>query len=1273
MSKKSVTKDTSVKGETLPADVKPAARKAKQISMLEHAKKKSMWAGSKSSQTVESYVLGVDSESADQSKVFTVEELKYPPALLKIIDEVIVNAIDHHTHYPKLVTEIRISVTDEGRIIVRNNGPGIPVEETENINGKKMYLPQLIASEFLAGDNLDDIGTNVKGGTNGIGLKLAAAFSTELCLTTVDKESGKLYKQRFLNGLTTIEEPILSDIIKTTKPYTEIAFIPDYAEFKLDAKKFHNTLNKLMETRAWQAAAYTKAKLYFNDSMIPIKTFEEFCQMFSENEVYATTMEQSNGKHPWEVCFAVSDGKERHISIVNGVFMPKGGSHILSIQNKLVGAFRETIEKQIKKSGIKFNKNYILNNVFIFMKGEIPSPEFLSQTKEAISDPIEKFTDYDTSASSWKKIWALIEPAVMATFLKKQLGDVKTRANRGKVDVPKYKEAKFCRNAKRCHECSLIVTEGDSATATANKGLLAKASPDFNYDFYGTYSVRGVMMNALKESVEIKSSKRKGKSMDDSELESKKLPKKRGVLESKESKSETKTASKSVTKTKKPASRASDDLDLENKRLPNKKLLSNERIASLIKVLGLDFNKSYAIGELGDKEFKTLRYGAVIGLTDQDLDGFNIFGLLASFFMTYWPGLIKRGFLRRINTPVIRAYPKSKKEFVQEFYSEKEARIWAQSIGEDKVKSRYSISYYKGLGSHDQSLKEVSQMFKNIDAKICTYTFDETALKTMYIYYGPDTAPRKVALAKPPTREPVESQSIPISQHFEIDSNAYQRDNIIRKLLNAIDGFVASRRKVFFAARKNGHKKIKVAGLAGLTVSEANYHHGEASLEQTIVRMAQKDPMARNLPLLQPMGEFGSRARGYKDFAASRYIHTMINWRLADKLFRKEDEFLLDYVIDDGNRYEPKFYVPIIPYVLCENNELPATGWAISVHARDIKAIFKNIRAMIDGKIDKCKKLPMWNHRFKGSVKRYKNRDYHVGDYEFNEAENYIKITELPPNMFSDAYIKGADSDKIKKKEEEQKGILAKEWVDDYEDDTTEESVDIKLYLKPGAYEAITSAESGYGNEVFDCFEEYFELKEPIYDRINLINENGEVVEYKSYEDVLNDWFKFRKDLYAIRVEREIILTDLELKMLKNVQRFNLEHAKYKITNKTNEEEAIQILQNNKYAIFNISVLDSPRYTSVKELIDLITKAENGANYDYLLKLSYRDLTENSYAKREKRIAELEERMKFLVDDEGHFVGAKIWKLELDELEKVIKTGIETEWMFNDGDYKFPE
>jgi DNA gyrase/topoisomerase IV subunit B len=912
---------------SIQCKTEPTARKAKQISMLEHAKKKSMWSGSKNSQTIESYVLE-DAQDVE-GKVFQLRELKYPPALLKIIDEVIVNAIDHSTHYVKAVTEIKINVAANGEITVYNNGPGIPVEQTQNINNVVMYVPQLIASEFLAGDNLDDDGSNTKGGTNGIGLKLACAFSKILILETLDATHSLHYTQEFKEGLTVIEPPLIKSVAKSTKPFTRISFIPNYAEFKLDAAKFYPTLCKILETRAWQAASYTTAKVYYNDKLIPIKSFNDFCQMFTENEVFPCQLKKTSKptERTWEIGIAVSDGKERHISIVNGVYMPKGGTHIQYIQNLLVANLRDRVEKEIKKSGVKFNKNFITNNIFIFMKGPIPSPEFLSQTKEAISDPIEKFAEYEFSVKDIAKIWELLEPAIMATFLKKQLGETKTRANRGKVDVPKYKEAKYCRNAKECHKCGLIVTEGDSASGTADIGLLAKASPDFNYDYFGVYSIGGVPVNGLKESMELKIKRSK----DDSVIVHT-TPKPRGKLnQSSDTASETSTDADNEQQPKprqrspnrKPKKKISlDDLQMPARRIPNKKIQENERIASLNKVLGLDFNKTYMLNEIGEREFKTLRYGFIVGLTDQDLDGFNIFGLLATYIMTYLPALIQRGFLRRIITPVIRAYPKNKKKNkVKEFYSEREAREWTSTMAEADVRSQYTFKYYKGLGSHKESFKEVSQMFKNINRKICTYTLDTKSFETMFIYYGEDTAPRKIHLANPEIDESIEGITKSITNHFNIDTKLYQRDNIIRKLLSVADGFVDSRRKVFYTARRNGRSEIKVQGLAGKVVAEANYHHGEASLEQTIIRMAQCYPMARNLPMLLPLGQFGTRAKGYKDHAASRYIYTMVNYRLTDKLFRKEDDYILEYDLIDGERYEPKYYVPIIPYVLCEDNE----------------------------------------------------------------------------------------------------------------------------------------------------------------------------------------------------------------------------------------------------------------------------------------------------------------------------------------------------------------
>jgi DNA topoisomerase-2 len=1225
------------------ADEKLKVRKVKQVSMREHILKRSMWAGSKSVQTIESYVVQErkkDDGSNDKEYIFVSEDLKYPPVLLKLVDEIIVNAVDHHSIYPKQVSKIDVEFSDDGYITVLNNGPGIIVEKTKNIQGVEVYTPQMIFSEFLTGSNLDDTEEKERttGGQNGLGSKIVSVFSDEFTVETTDETNKVFYTQTFKNGLLEIGEPTIVDL-KDKKAasklekyqlsgHTKIKFLPTYKEFKLTNKGFHETFYKLIQSRCWQAAACVSAKVSFNKKPIEVNSFTEVCQMFTEFEIFPTKMINSiTNKHPWDICIGLTEGKEKHISFVNGLIVGKGGTHIQYIQKQLVDNLKEKVEKEIKKSGVKFNKNLLLNNIFIFMRGAIPNPELGGQTKDTVNNPIEQYSGYKLPETHWIKIWNLVQSSILATFLKKQLGDVKLRANRGKIDVPKYKEASFCRNSKRCHECGLIITEGDSATGTANTGLLAKVSPDFNYQFYGTYSIQGVMMNGLKESIELGKSKVKSKTA---------------------------------------------------KRIPNKKVVSNERISSLIKVLGLDYNKTYDLTDVGEKEWATLRYGFIAGLTDQDLDGFNIFGLLCTFFMTYWPALVKRGFIRRINTPIVRAYPKpgnKSNKFVKEFYTEKEAKAWVEEIGEEVAKKNYDFKYYKGLASHVENKvkKEVSQMFRRIDNKICTYILDAAAIEAMYVFYGDDTAPRKVALSTPVDLEPVDGLKIPLSQHFQIDTKLYQRDNIIRKLLNAIDGFVTSRRKVFFTARKVGHKDIKVAGLASEVVNKANYHHGEVSLEQTIVRMAQAYPGARNLPLLLPIGNFGSRGNGYKDYGASRYIYTTINHKLADKLFRREDEFILEYEVEDGERFEPKYYVPIIPYVLCETNELPATGWAISTHARDLTAVLKNVRDMISGKITKCGKLPISRKDFHGDIRKHKNRDYFVGSYEYDEKDNAVTITELPPGNYANTYLKGPD-ESIKKKaaSEEKKGILGKEFIDDYDDNTTLDGVNIKLYLKPGAFDEISSK---YGNETFDCFEEYLELKEPIYHRINLINEKGEVVEYKSYEQVFDDWFNFRKELYVVRIEREIILNNLEIEMLLNMQRFSQEHDTYAITSKTSLSKISEIAAANKYKIFNKTLLDNPKYTTIKELVKLITSEEHGASYDYLISMGYKAINKEAQEARAKKIEELKERQKYLLDDSGAFKGAKIWEYELNELSDSIEKGLATEWcydakecLFEDGD-----
>jgi DNA topoisomerase-2 len=1237
ISKKIMDEKTETKSKTDVNQTKEnmKVRKVTQISQLEHVKRKSMWVGSKKIQTSEMYVYNDLDE-----KRFILETIKFTPAWYKILDEIIVNSIDQWVTYPKKVTQIKISfIKETGVIIIYNNGPSIGIYETENLQGVKMYAPQLIAAEFLSGDNLDEDGDDnrITGGTNGAGLKLTNAFSDYLTVRTADTKVKKHYTQTFRDRLLIIEKPLIRKLNTSEKEsFTEIEFLPCYSAFGYEcgySKEMYIDLEKLIISRAYQASAFTKADIYYNDQKIEIpdapnsikknSIFYNFAYMFLPFPEYGLWNTQIVSTDPklkkfsWDICIGISDGKFRQISLINGIWVYGGGSHIKHIKQQIVINLKCKVEKLIKKSKTKFNSNYILNNLFIFFKSSIVKPEFTSQIKDTLNDPIEKFESFLFKPRDWTTLWALLEPHIMSLFLDKYKDKKKNRVTRGAVNVPKCTDAKFAGHKTKYKDCTLIICEGDSAMGTVHEGITSK-STKLSYDYYGTFSIQGVPMNARKEVTPYK-----------------------------------------------------DKTTKEITLIRNAKLQKNERLSSLVKVLGLDYEKTYSMDKKGNEEFSTLRYVKITGAVDQDDDGKgNIFGLIINFFLLFWPDLANRGFITRFNTPIIRAYPKNKKKFVEEFESLKTYDQWLKTKYNENIEnvsSEFTLKYYKGLGSHKKL--EVPQMFKNFEERLCVYVLDSEALQKLEAYFGNNTELRKKALATPVSREETIGKMIDITEQLDRDLKAYQRDNILRKLPHLMDGSVPSRRKVIFTARSvfgNSNSEMKVNAFVNETSKTTHYHHGESSLAGTVTKMAQEFPGARHLPFLRPQGQFGTRSNGGKDSADPRYTFTQLNKRLCFAMFPKEDDFLLKYVFDDGERCEPLYYVPVIPLSILEHMELPATGWKIKMWARDWKAVINNVKKLIHNKIKKASPMKIWLKDNIGEIREYKGRSYSVGRYIYDEDKKQIVVTELPLGKYSSSFIGEYSSDDTKQ--------LCNKPQFKYkpEDKTNDDGVHITFHLTDTGWDEISN---GYGNETFDCVEDFMNLRTSLDDNINMIDENGAVIEFKKYEKVIDHWFPIRKQLYSDRIDRHIILTNLMIKFLKNIIKFTKNHQSYNITPKSKEDEVNDILTKNKYDTFNSALLNNPKYTEIKELEKMIiNNIPVGTSYDYLINLRYKDMIESACKKREKQLQELDQKLKNLLDDDGNgsiFKGCKTWIKELDELEKTIADGILHGWAYGKDVAKF--
>jgi DNA topoisomerase-2 len=92
----------------------------------------------------------------------------------------------------------------------------------------------------------------------------------------------------------------------------------------------------------------------------------------------------------------------------------------------------------------------------------------------------------------------------------------------------------------------------------------------------------------------------------------------------------------------------------------------------------------------------------------------------------------------------------------------------------------------------------------------------------------------------------------------------------VRSIPSIVDGLKPGQRKILFCCfKRNLTSEIKVAQLAGYVSEHSAYHHGEASLHETIIGMAQNFVGAHNINLLEPIGQFGTRLQVHIKFQSN--------------------------------------------------------------------------------------------------------------------------------------------------------------------------------------------------------------------------------------------------------------------------------------------------------------------------------------------------------------------------------------------------------------------
>jgi DNA gyrase/topoisomerase IV subunit B len=311
-------------------------------------------------------------------------------------------------------------------------------------------------------------------------------------------------------------------------------------------------------------------------------------------------------------------------------------------------------------------------------------------------------------------------------------------------------------------------------------------------------------------------------------------------------------------------------------------LMNNEEINNLKQIVGLKQGVDY-------KDTRDLRYSKVMILTDADVDGSHIKGLLVNLFHHWWPSLLKLDFIQTLRTPIVKAIRGQK---VLEFYTEQDYHKWKEGTNT----KGYQIRYFKGLGTSKK--EDAQETFRRIDQlRIDYYHKDNLCDESIVLAFEKD----KNIKTKISGADETESNEQETNDNKETSSNymssdmkcsdkrkrwlaQYDRNSYIDATTNKVsyqdlihkelihfsiydnlrsipslcDGLKPSQRKIMYYMLKNNiNKVIKVAQLSGYVSAETGYHHGEASLQGAIVSMAQDFVGSNNLNLLYPDGNHG--------------------------------------------------------------------------------------------------------------------------------------------------------------------------------------------------------------------------------------------------------------------------------------------------------------------------------------------------------------------------------------------------------------------------------
>ena len=409
-----------------------------------------------------------------------------------------------------------------------------------------------------------------------------------------------------------------------------------------------------------------------------------------------------------------------------------------------------------------------------------------------------------------------------------------------------------------------------------------------------------------------------------------------------------------------------------------------------------------------------------------------------------------------------------------------------------------------------------------------------------------------------------------VTDFFDTEYLDYARHVVeSRAIPHCIDGLKPTQRKIIYVANKiwkrGDEKPMKLFQLGGRVAAESYYHHGPASLDAAMIGMAQK--FKNSMPLLDGIGQFGSLRS--PSAGAPRYISGKLhsNFRLI-----YQDFDLLENKIEEGEKIEPEFFLPIVPTVILNGSSGIAVGFATNILNRNPKDITDACISALKGK--KIPTLAPWLNEFSGTFTRdtVNPKTWKIAGRHEVLNTTTVKVTEIPPSFTYEKY------------EEYLNSLIEKRIITGYDDNCSgkieyvirfQRSI-LKDYISKNRLEALLKLNT-QETENLTTIDETGKLK--IFDRVE------DIVTH--FVDVRLTWYDKRKSYMINKINRELIVLSNRARFIKDIidERLKINNVPRQVINDYLEKNKFEKVDDSYSYLLSMSI-----HTLTKERFEELLK-----------------------------------------------------------------------------------